>query len=313
MADEINNVVLVFGTRGEFEKIEATLKRLDVPPTQVLIEASIIEVTLTKDIQYGLQWAFNDNARHGLTGTGVLSTVGGVGFGGTPAGFSYSLTNSIGNVTAVINALADKSLVKVISSPSLMVLDNHTASIAVGTQQPIETGNIIPNNVVNPGYQNIQTITYKDTGVSLTVTPSVNAGNMVTMELNQAVTDVGPIDTATGQRSFLQRQFVSSVAVRSGEALVLGGLIRDNTTSGKSGVPVLQDIPLLGSLFGATTNSTDRTELVVLITPRVVRSTQDAREISQEFKDRMKTLYSSPALSQPQGDSAAQQPASTKP
>ena len=161
--------------------------------------------------------------------------------------------------------------------------------------------------------QNIQTITYKDTGVSLTVTPSVNAGNMVTMEINQAVTDVGPIDVATGQRSFLQRQFVSSVAVRSGEALVLGGLIRDNTSTGKSGVPVLQDIPLIGSLFGANNSSTDRTELVVLITPRVVRTTQDAREISQEFKDRMKTLYSSPALSQSPGDTATQQPASTKP
>lgn len=288
MADEINNVVLVFGTRGEYEKIEATLKRLDVAPTQVLIEASIIEVTLTDDLKYGLQWAFSDKARGDLSGTGVLGTAVGAAFGATPAGFSYTLSNSLGDVRAVLNALADKSLVKVISSPSLMVLDNHTASIAVGNQQPIQVGETITSggNVTS----NIQ---YKDTGVSLTVTPSVNAGNMVTMELNQAVTDVGVVDAPTGQRSFLQRQFSSKVAVRSGETLVLGGLIRDNTTSGKSGVPGLQDIPLIGSLFGANASSTNRTELVVLITPRVVRTTQDVREIGQELKDRMKTLYPS--------------------
>ncbi len=310
MADEINNVVLVFGTRSEFEKIEVTLKRLDVPPIQVLIEASIIEVTLTDDLKYGLQWAFTDKARSDLSGTGVLGTAAGAVFGSTPAGFSYTLRNSLGDVRAVLNALADKSLVKVISSPSLMVLDNHTASIAVGNQQPIQVGETITagGNVSN----NIQ---YKDTGVSLTVTPSVNAGNMVTMQLAQAVTDVGQVDAATGQRSFLQRQFASKVAVRSGETLVLGGLIRDNTTAGKSGVPGLQDIPLFGKLFGTNASSTNRTELVVLITPRVVRTEQDVRQIGQELRDRMKTLFPSVAVAQPQDEAVVPQPlpSTTKP
>jgi len=288
IADEINNAVLVYGTRGEFEKIQVTLRRLDVPPTQVLIEASIIEVSLNDDLKYGLQWVFTDSARGsaGLAGTGVLSTATGAVLGATPAGFSYTLRNSVGDVRAVLNALADKSLVKVISSPSLMVLDNHTASIAVGTQQPVKIGQTTTSGGVIS--DNIQ---YKDTGVNLAVTPSVNAGNMVTMQLSQSVTDVGQIDVATGQRSFLQRQFASKVAVRSGEALVLGGLIRDNTTTGKSGLPGLQDIPLFGSLFGATSKSTNRTELVVVITPRVIRTEQDLREIGQDLKDRMKTLY----------------------
>jgi general secretion pathway protein D len=288
IADEINNAVLVYGTRGEFEKIQVTLKRLDVPPTQVLIEASIIEVSLNDDLKYGLQWVFTDSARGsaGLAGTGMLSTAAGAVFGATPAGFSYTLRNSVGDVRAVLNALADKSLVKVISSPSLMVLDNHTASIAVGTQQPVKIGQTTTSGGVIS--DNIQ---YKDTGVNLAVTPSVNAGNMVTMQLSQSVTDVGQIDAATGQRSFLQRQFASKVAVRSGEALVLGGLIRDNTTTGKSGLPGLQDIPLFGNLFGATSKSTNRTELLVVITPRVIRTEQDLREIGQDLKDRMKTLY----------------------
>lgn len=288
MADEINNVVLVYGTRGEYEKISATLKRLDVPPTQVLIEASIIEVSLTDDLKYGLQWVFTDTARgsSGLLGTGMLSTAASAVLGATPAGFSYTLRNSAGDVRAVLNALADKSLVKVISSPSLMVLDNHTASISVGNQQPVKIGQTTTSGGVIQ--DNIQ---YKDTGVNLAVTPSVNAGNMVTMQLNQSVTDVGQIDVATGQRSFLQRQFASKVAVRSGEALVLGGLIRDNSTAGKSGLPGLQDIPILGNLFGATSNSINRTELLVIITPRVVRTPQDVREIGQDLKESMKTLF----------------------
>ena len=288
MADNMNNAVLVYSTRGEYEKIESTLKQLDVPPNQVLIEASIIEVSLTDELQYGLQWIFTDKARgsSGLVGTGVLSTAAGALFGATPAGFSYTLRNSIGDVRAVLNALADKSLVKVISSPSLMVLDNHTASITVGNQQPIQSGTTITS-----GGNVTSNIEYKDTGVSLSVTPSVNAGNMVTMQLSQAVTDVGTVDAATGQRSFLQRQFSSKVAVRSGESLVLGGLIRDNTTTGKSGLPGLHDIPLFGNLFGATTKNTNRTELVVIITPRVVRTEVDVREVGRELKDRMKMLY----------------------
>lgn len=291
MADDINNAVLVYGKRSDYEKIEITLKQLDVPPNQVLIEASIIEVSLTDDLQYGLQWIFTDKARGGggLVGTGVLGTAAGAAFGATPAGFSYTLRNSAGDVRAVLNALADKSLVKVISSPSLMVLDNHTASIAVGNQQPVQTG-----QTVSSGGNVSTNIQYKDTGVSLSVTPSVNAGNMVTMQLSQAVTDVGAVDAATGQRAFLQRQFSSKVAVRSGESLVLGGLIRDNTTSGKSGLPGLQDIPLFGSLFGATTKNTNRTELVVIITPRVVRTEVDVREVGRELKDRMKMLYPTP-------------------
>ena len=303
MADEINNVVLVYGSRREFEKIEATLKRLDIPPTQVLIEASIIEVSLTDDLKYGLQWAFTDKSRNGLSGSGALSSVAGAVFGPTPAGFSYTLANSLGDVRAILSALADKSLVKVISSPSMMVLDNHTASIVVGNQQPIQVG-----ETVTTGGNVTSNIQYKDTGVSLTVTPSVNAGNMVTMQIVQGNTDVGQVDAATGQRSFLQRQYSSKVAVRSGESLVLGGLIRDNTTSGKSGLPGLQDIPVFGSLFGTNSSSTNRTELVLIITPRVVRTVQDMRQAGQELKDSMKTLFPQKA----EGDGPGQKPIPTQ-
>ena len=288
IADELNNAILVYGSRSEYVKIQEALRKLDVPPTQVLIEASIIEVTLSDDLQYGIQWLFTNNSSgNSVNGTGVLSSVGRGVLGGPLAGFSYTLRNSAGNVRAVLNALAEKSLVKVISSPSLMVLDNHTAAIAVGNQQPIRSG-----ETVSTGGFATTTIQYKDTGVSLAVTPSVNAGNIVTMQINQGVTDVGQIDTATGQRTFLQRRIDSKVAIRSGETLVLGGLIRDNTTTGKSGIPWLQDIPVVGNLFGSNNTNTARTELLVVITPRVVRSDQEIRDVSGEMRQRMKGLTS---------------------
>ena len=307
VADTLNNAVLVYSTPSEFAKIEATLKRLDVPQTQVLIEASIIEVTLADSLQYGLQWAFSGSGGgRGLTGTGLLSNNGNTAlaastatsttnssvFGSVGAGFSYAVTNPLGNVSAILSALADKSLVKVISSPYVMVLDNQTAAINVGTQQPVQSG----QTVSTLGTSISTSIVYQPTGVILSVTPSVNAGNVVTMDISQNLTDVGAIDSATQQRAFLQRQMKSTVSVRSGETLVMGGLISDNTTTDKSGLPILSSIPVLGALFGTQTKSRNRTELLVVITPRVVRSDQELREVTSEMRERMKALSTIDAL-----------------
>lgn len=291
MADELNNAILVWGTKAEYLKIEATLKRLDLPPTQVLIEATIVEVTLGDDLEYGLQWAFNDSrSGSNYRGNGQLTSNDSGVISGLAQGFSYTLSRSLGDIRATLTALATKSLVKVISSPSLMVLDNHTASITVGNQQPIRTSTTTPTTDTTTGVTT-STIQYKDTGVGLTVTPSVNSGNLVTMQIDQTVTDVGAIvQEANGQRAFLQRQISSKVAVRSGEAIVLGGLIKDNASTGKSGVPLLQDVPLFGKLFGSNSVAKGRTELMVVITPRVVRTDIDIREVSEDLRDRLKGL-----------------------
>ena len=292
MADELNNSVLVWSTKSEYAKIESTLKRLDLPLTQVLIEATIVEVTLNDDLQYGLQWAFSDSrANSGYTGQGQISgdrVLNGALGSSITQGFTYTLSNPLGQVRAVLKALATKSLVKVISSPSLMVLDNHTATINVGDQQPIQTS---VTSFVDNINASTSTIQYKDTGVNLVVTPSVNSGNVVTMQVDQTVTDVGStVATAGGQPTFLQRQIISKVAVRSGETIVLGGLIKDNKTNEKSGVPFLHDVPVVGHLFGTNGVKGVRTELLVVITPRVVRSDVDIREVSEDLRDRMKGL-----------------------
>ena len=282
VSDDYNNTLLVYATPYEYQKIERILNKLDVVATQVLIEASIVEVTLRDDLEYGLEWAFDNNLGGGDSGRGLLDLGGGLQ---PQAGFSYTITNSAGAVKAVLNALAEDSLINVISTPSVMVLDNHTASIHVGDQQPIQSQSTVTNggNVQN-------SITYKDTGVKLTVTPSVNDGGLVTLDIEQSVTDVGPVDAATRQRSFLERNVSSRVAIRSGESVVLGGLIRDNETEGQSGVPVLKDIPLVGSLFSTTTMASTRTELLIFITPRVMESDQDLRDLNLEMRSRMRGL-----------------------
>ncbi len=303
MADELNNSVLVWGTPAEFERIEASLKKLDLPPTQVLIEASIVEVTLNDTLRYGLQWAFSgDVGNKGYSGNGGLlgqagddrppgatsldTATGGLGGLSLGQGFNYTLKNSLGNIKAVLTALAGKTQVKVVASPTLMVLDNHPAAIAVGTQQPYKSG----TTVTGTSGTAIDNFSYKDTGVNLQVVPSVNAGNLVTMTVNQSVTDVGAMDEVTRQRAFLQRQISSRVAVRSGESIVMGGLIQENSNEGRSGIPYLYDLPVVGNLFGSTNNSGARTELIVIITPRVVRTDIDVREVSDDLREQMRAL-----------------------
>ncbi|WP_193495526.1 type II secretion system secretin GspD [Nitrincola alkalisediminis] len=284
VADEQSNALLIYANRREFRKIEAALKKLDIAPSQVLIEASIIEVSLNDELRYGLEWFLQESLGSGWRGNALLN-LSDDPIGPRVPGFSFTVTNPAGAIRAVINALAEKSLVNVISTPSVLVLDNHTATIQVGNQQPIRSA-----QTVTDGGTITSSIQYKDTGVMLSVTPSVNAGGMVNMEIKQSVTDVGQQDSATGQRSFLERNINSRVAIRSGETVVLGGLIRDNTSRTRSGLPILHDIPVMGNLFGATGNTTNRTELLVMITPRVLSNEQDLRDVSREMRSRMSGL-----------------------
>lgn len=284
VADEYNNALLVFAPAREFEKIEAALKRLDVIANQVLIEASILEVTLADDLEFGLEWFIQNSLTGNREGSALLNVTGD-SLGPRVPGFSYSVANSAGVLRAVLNALAERSLVNVISTPSVMVLDNHTAAIHVGDQQPIRSAQTVTNG------GNVQvSIEFRDTGVKLEVTPSVNAGGLVTMDIQQSVTDVGPVDPATDQRSFLERNVSSRVSVRSGESVVLGGLIRDNKSRGSIGLPVLSGLPVVGGLFGRSSTTASRTELLVMITPKVVRNEQELRDVTQEMRSRMKGL-----------------------
>ena len=306
IADDLNNSLLIWGTKAEFEKIESTLKRLDLPPTQVLIEASIVEVTLNDELSYGLQWAFSGGTGGGYQGTGQLGAGGFKQPTGSLAdtaakGFSYSLVNSAGQIRVALSALAAKTNVKMISNPSLMVLDNHLAMMVVGNQIPV-LSSVTDSNITSTTTSTVQ---YRDTGVNLAVTPSANAGNLVTMQIDQTVTDAAE-GSDPSRPTFLQRQISSKVAVRSGESIVLGGLIKDSRSAGKVGVPLLQDLPLVGSLFGTNTSNGVRTELLVIITPKVVRTDPEIREVSEELRERLRGLEVLDGFSQGRPAPAAQ-------
>ncbi len=285
VADESNNSILVMASASDFLVIESALKRLDVQEMQVLIEASILEVSLTDELSYGLEWYFkNNNVYKGKIGEGLLDLDANAGIGAAIPGFSYTLSGS-GVVNAVLNALARDSKLNVISSPSLMVLDNRTARITVGDQVPVKS-----QTATTEGGVIIESIQFKDTGVQLEVTPRINSGGLITMEIRQDVTDVGAVEDATGQRSFRQRNIQSTISIQNGDTIMLGGLITENATDSESGVPGLRDIPLFGALFGRTSESNRRTELVVLITPRVVRNSSDARLLTDEYRMRMNNM-----------------------
>lgn len=292
VADEENNSLMIYSTGMQYKTIKAALEKLDIPPTQVLIEASIVEVTLSDQLQYGLEWTFNNQLGGSqYSGTGVLSD-GEFNFGGADGplaqlanGFAYTVTGGSNDIVAVLKALASESLLNVLSTPSVMVLDNNVASISVGQQVPINAG-----TTVTDGGNTINNISYRDTGVQLTVRPSVNAGGLVTLDVDQQITDVGEIDPATDNRLFLDRTINSRVAVRSGESVVLGGLIRENASEAEDGVPWLYKAPLIGPLFGTTTQTRSRTELLVIITPRALYNDEQLRQASDEMRDQIRNF-----------------------
>lgn len=284
VADEKRNALLIRAPRTEYRRIEQALRELDKAPTQVLIEASIVEVSLTGNLSYGVEWYLQNNLGSGHEGAALLNLRKSDAIGATQPAFSYTVSNGVGTVRATLNALAEKSQLRVLSNPTVLVLDNHNATIQVGNQQPVKSSTTSSGTLVT------ESITYKDTGVMLSVTPSVNAGGLITMDIMQQVTDVGEIDAATQQRNFLTRQIQSKIAVRSGEPVVLGGLIRENATSGSTGVPLLSEIPVLGALFGKNSTNSNRTELLVLLTPRALENDDQLRSASLELRQRMRSV-----------------------
>jgi general secretion pathway protein D len=282
-ADEVNNALLVVATASEYEIIESALKRLDILPLQVMIEAAIAEVTLTKDMNFGVQWAFN-NGHNNL----ALSASNSASILPSFPGFSYIYTGG-SKITAVLSALQDLTKVDVLSSPKLMVLNNQTATLQVGDQVPIATQSSV--STVSSDAPIVSSIEYKDTGVILTVTPRVNEGGLVLMDISQEVSDVAATTSSTlNSPTINERKIGSTVAIQDGQTIALGGLIKDDRTSGKTGVPYLQDIPVLGQLFRQDNNNTTRTELLVLITPRVIRDGRDAAAVTADLRAKLMDL-----------------------
>ena len=286
VADEVKNAVVVYAKPRAYRLIEQAMRKLDNVPLQVLIEATILEVVLNDTLRYGVEWFFHEGD-FGFTS----QTRGTLGL--TPGAISalsgFTGVFSSSNARVVINALQEVTDVNVVSSPQVFVLDNQTASINVGDQVPISTRT--SQSVISADAPIVSSVEYVDTGVILTVTPRVNDGGLVNMDIVQDVSD--PVPNTTSQidsPTIRQRRIESSVAVQHGETVALGGLIRDNRSQGSSGIPFLSRIPILGALFGAQRNDAVRTELLVLITPRVVPNALEARRVTDELRQRVRRV-----------------------
>ena len=280
IADQDNNAILVMATQQDYHAIEATIRRLDISPRQVLIEATIAEVTLSDGLAYGVRW-FLENEDWEL---GFNAPVPGSASG---SGLAFAFFDDSSDVTAFFDVLATKSDVKFLSTPQVMVLDNQTANIRVGDQIPVTTRS--SQSTTNPDAPIVTEVQFRDTGTLLTVTPRINAGGQITLEISQEVSIPGtdPAVGGGGNVSIAQRTINSSVIVQSGQTVVLGGLILETTTSGKSGVPILMNIPGLGALFSTNSTDTFRTELLITVSPRVIEDPREMEKITKELRSRM--------------------------
>jgi general secretion pathway protein D len=280
IADQDNNAILVMATQQDYHAIEATIRRLDVPPRQVLIEATIAEVTLSDTLAYGVRWFLEKSDFNLGFNAPVPGTAGG-------PGLAFAFFDESSDLSAFFDVLATQSDVKFLSTPQVMVLDNQTANIRVGDQIPVTTRS--SQSTTNPDAPIVTEVQFRDTGTLLTVTPRINEGGQITLEISQEVSIPGaePAVGGGGNVAIAQRTINSSVIVQSGQTVVLGGLILETTTNGKSGVPGLMNIPGLGALFSTNTTDTFRTELIITVSPRVIEDPREMQKITEELRSRM--------------------------
>ena len=279
IADEVNNSLIILARVQDYNIIEAAIRKIDIVPLQVLIEATIVEVTLNDALNLGLQWFFKSS---GFAATLSSAMAGAI----APTFPGFSLVFRAADPRLVLDALESVTTIKVVSSPHLLVQDNQEAELQVGDEVPIATQQQqVPINTTAPL---VNTIQFRDTGVILKVVPRVTAGGSVTMEVEQEVSSVSNSETLTPTIS--QRRVKSTISIQSGDTIILGGLISEDNQRSKSGLPGLSQIPILGLLFGQTSVKSNRTELLVLITPTVVQNSSDARVVTEEINRKLNVL-----------------------
>ncbi|MDT7949949.1 MAG: type II secretion system secretin GspD [Acetobacteraceae bacterium] len=280
-----NNALLVYATPAEHDTIEAMLHKIDILPLQVRIDAVIAEVTLNDNLSYGTQFFFKNG---GINGALNFNTAAGAAASALASTFPGFVLTGGTNETYALNALQNVTTVKVLSSPQLMVLDNESARLQVGNLVPYLTTS--SQSTISANSAIINSIDYRETGVIMEVTPRVNSGGLVTLDIAQEVSDVDTAATTTSQiasPTFLERNVRSRVVVQDGQTIGLAGLIRDNSSRSNGGIPWLKDIPLLGLLAGQQSNNRGRTELLVLVTPHVVHDQRDARALTEDLRDQL--------------------------
>jgi general secretion pathway protein D len=279
-ADEANNALLVYATPTEWATVQNALFQLDLRPLQVLLEASIAQVTLTGQLNYGLQYFFNSghfqlNNSQTSSGTAIPSFPG------------LSLLYSGGTgANVVLNLLTQYSKVQVLSSPDILVLNNQKAHLQVGDEVPIATQSAV--STAAAGAPVVNSISYLDTGVILDVTPRVNASGLVLLDISQEVSDVSQTTSSSlNSPTIEERRVNSAIAVQDGQTVALAGLIQRSVNKSDTGIPFLDEMPYLGYLFKSHSVNTSRTELILLLTPHILRDPDSAAAVTDDIRRKL--------------------------
>ena len=287
-ADGSNNSVITYADGETYKKIQAALIRLDSSPLQVAVNVMIAEVQLNEQLRYGIQYFVGSDRIGAGTDKGSVSlfSQAATAIQKQVPGFNF-LAGTAATPDIIVNALDDITDVQVLSSPSLVVLENQTATLQVGDAVPITTRQA--QSIENPAAPLLNQIEFRDTGIILSVTPRIGQNDAVTMQIEQEISSVtSAADTLTPTIS--KRKVASAISVVSGQTVLLAGLISEKRQKGRGGIPVLGQLPGLGALFSSTNNTAGKTELVVFIRPVVIRNGEDARTVAEEFRSRLRTV-----------------------
>lgn len=294
IADEVNNAIIIKATPKDYRTISKVLKTIDIVPRQVLIEVLIAEISLNKDTQYGIEWYIKNRGIKidGKSYQGDITLSDGTtlpintALGEGLSGFTYGLFNSAGDLRGLLNTISSFSDVNILSTPTILSVDNQESSIEVGDDVPT-----LSNTQTTSGGVTTQSIQYRNAGIILKVKPYINDRGLVRLEVTQEVSSVASESTGgiTSPR-FRTRKASTTLIAEDGQTIVIGGLMQTQRTKTRSGIPILKDLPVLGYVFGRKTYKNEKTELLIAITPHVIKNRQEADAITKEFKNRVQEL-----------------------
>jgi general secretion pathway protein D len=285
-ADVVNNSLLIYANQESYRIIEKTLRQLDRPQLQVAIEATIAEVTLNDKLTYGVQFFLkSSDVGLGKDKGSIINTVGGAVLERAFPGANL-LIGSAAEPRVILDALQTVSDVKVLSNPSVVVLDNQVATLQVGDQIPVTTGTA---TVLNAGNQVVSTIDYRNTGIILRVVPRINSNGNVVLDIEQEISNVADTSSAGSLTPTVsQRKVKSSIAVATGQTVLLAGLINERRDRGRSGIPLLNQLPYgIGDAFSHQSTTAIRTELIVFIRPLIIRDSVDSHYVAEQLRGKL--------------------------
>lgn len=280
IVDEETNALVLLAYPTEYKKIKTILDRLDNLPKQVLVEVTIGDITIGDSFQFGVEWEGETDVDGYSTVLGTLESLG----LGSSQGLNVSVLKGTEDFQAALNAFSKENRVNILSTPRLVVLDNQSASINVGNEVPLLTESTSFEE--DGGATTSSSIEYRSTGIILNITPTIHSGGMLTLDISQEISeaqtnDLSDIDSPV----FLNRNIDTSVILQSGDTVLLGGLIKNNKSTTVNKVPFLGDLPVMGHLFKNTSESLDKTELFIQITPHILSSPDEARIFAKKYKE----------------------------